>query len=216
MGVHRSGGQTGVTIAFPRDQDRPCSPIPPHRRRRPDDVDPAWYGHATCRGEPSCSPASVALPGHDAPRPIRRDDSIPDTNWDPNERWDVADLLATDVLLPNANEACAIPGTRPRPAIDALATRATVVVAAPTAPSPPAARSASRHRRTPCRRRHHRRWGHTDGGFIAAWLRGEPSALLSSSAAPALRRRLQPGGMTAIRRGRRRCAPSWHTPANER
>jgi len=34
-----------------------------------------------------------------------------DTNWDPEERWDVADLLAhTDVLLPNENELRAIAG----------------------------------------------------------------------------------------------------------
>ncbi|HHX45556.1 MAG TPA: sugar kinase [Chloroflexi bacterium] len=207
MGVRTDPAvKTGVTIVLSRDQDRAMLTYPGSIAAvAPDDVDPAWYGAA--RHLHAASPFLLTGLRRSLPDMMHRARSAGmtvslDTNWDPNERWDVADLLAaTDVFLPNANEACAIAGHDDLDAaIDALATRVPLVVVKCGADGAIAASGAERFQAPayPVPVVDTTGAGDTfDGGFIAAWLRGEPlERCLQLGCACAAGAVSQPGGMT--------------------
>ena len=124
-----------------------------------------------------------------------------DTNWDPDERWDVADMLdATDVFLPNENEARAIAGReRTEDAVDWLAEHIPLVVVKRGRDGALAARGAERVAvpayRTPVVDTTGA--GDTfDGGFLAAWLHRQPlRRCLEMGCACAAGTIAQPGGL---------------------
>jgi sugar/nucleoside kinase (ribokinase family) len=123
-----------------------------------------------------------------------------DTNWDPDERWDLAGMLdAVDVFLPNENEARAIAGREDTmDAIDSLAERVPLVVVKRGADGALAARGEERVAvpgyRVPVVDTTGA--GDTfDGGFLATWLRREPlRRCLEMGCACAAGTIAQPGG----------------------
>jgi len=175
--------KTGATIVLSRDGDRAMLTYPGSIAAvGPGDVDPAWYGAA--RHLHVASPFLLTGLRHALPGIMRRARAAGmtvslDTNWDPEERWDVGELLdATDVAMPNANEVRAI--TRQDDlddAVAALAERVPLVVVKCGAEGALAARGAERVRVPAYRVTVVDTTGAGDtfdGGFLAGWLRGEP------------------------------------------
>lgn len=175
--------KTGATIILSRDGDRAILTYPGSIAAvSAADVDPAWYGVA--RHLHVASPFLLTGLRPALPDIMRRAKAAGmtvslDTNWDPDEQWDVDDLMeATDILLPNANEVRALTGRDDLDqGIAALAERIPLVVTKCGADGAVAARGAERARvpgyRVPVVDTTGA--GDTfDGGFLAGWLRGEP------------------------------------------
>jgi sugar/nucleoside kinase (ribokinase family) len=205
-GIHTDPAiKTGATIALSRGQDRAMLTYPGSIAAvSVADVDPAWYGAA--RHLHVASPFLLtglrpALPDiMQRARAAGMTVSL-DTNWDPDERWELAGMLdVVDVFLPNENEVRAITGQDDleggiarlaqriplvvvkRGADGALAVRGAERVAVPTYRVPVADTTGA---------------GDTfDGGFLAAWLRGEPlPRCLEMGCVCAAATITQPGGL---------------------
>lgn len=175
--------QTGATLILSRGVDRAMlTYLGSIAAVGPDALDPAWFGQA--RHLHVASPfiltrlrphmAALMAAAHEAGMTVSLD-----TNWDPDERWEVDDLLAhTDVLLPNEREAVALSGRSDlEGAVAALAERVPLVVVKCGAEGALAARSREREQvpAYPVAVRDTTGAGDTfDGGFLAGWLRGEP------------------------------------------
>lgn len=175
--------KTGATIVLSRGQDRAMLTYPGSIAAvGPADVNPAWYGVA--RHLHVASPFLLTGLRPALPDIMRRARAAGmsvslDTNWDPDDRWDVDEMLdAADVFLPNANEVRAITGRDDlEGAIAALAERIPLIVVKCGADGALAARGPERVKvpgyRVPVIDTTGA--GDTfDGGFLAAWLRGEP------------------------------------------
>lgn len=175
--------KTGATIVLTRHHDRAMLTYPGSMADVSlADIDPSWFGAA--RHLHVASPFLLTSLRPALPDIMRRARAAGmtvslDTNWDPDERWDVdAMLSATDVFLPNANEARAIARRDDlEGAVDALAERVPLVVVKCGEEGALAARGSERVRvpayRVPVVDTTGA--GDTfDGGFLAGWLRGEP------------------------------------------
>ncbi len=126
--------KTGVTVMLSRGQDRAgLTYLGSMAEIGPEIIDEAWFDQ--CQHLHVASPFLLtrlrpALPElmHKA-RAHGMTVSL-DTNWDPDEAWQVDDLIAeTDILLPNENELLAISGEKDLDtAIAAMSRRVSVLV----------------------------------------------------------------------------------------
>jgi sugar/nucleoside kinase (ribokinase family) len=197
--------QTGATLILSRGIDRAMlTYLGSMAAVGPDALDPAWFAQA--RHLHVASPFILTglrahMPGlMRAAKAAGMTVSL-DTNWDPEERWDVGDLLAqVDVFLPNEREAMAIAGTADlAAAVETLAARVPLLVIKLGAEGALAVRGGERVRvpayvvptvdTTGA--------GDTfDGGFLAGWLRGEPlRRCLELGAACGALTTTRPGGL---------------------
>lgn len=175
--------KTGAGVMLSRGQDRAMltflGSIAEVSRR---DVPPDW--NARARHLHVASPFLLTALRPDMPDLMRQAHQAGmtvslDTNWDPSERWQVADLLAhTDILFPNENELKAIAGEDDlERALCAMATRVPLVVVKRGERGALAVRGAEREEvpAFPVPVADTTGAGDTfDAGFLAGWLRGEP------------------------------------------
>ena len=175
--------KTGATVVLSRDQDRAMLTYPGSIAAvTAADLDPTWHGLA--RHLHVASPFLLTGLRPELPSIMRRAREAGmtvslDPNWDPAERWDLAGMLeATDILLPNENEARAISGRSDlEGAVAWLAERVPLVVVKRGADGALAAQGDERVAVSAYRVPVVDTTGAGDtfdGGFLAAWLRGEP------------------------------------------
>ena len=189
--------KTGVTVILSKGQDRAMlTYLGSISALAGDDVDAAWYGLA--RHLHVASPFLLTGLRPAMPDMMRQAKEAGmsvslDTNWDPNERWSLAGFFDhLDVFLPNENELTAITGeTDLDSAIAQMAARVSVLVVKQGEKGALAVRGRDRVdvAAFPVDVVDTTGAGDTfDGGFLAAWLRGEPlrQCLLLGAACGAL------------------------------
>jgi sugar/nucleoside kinase (ribokinase family) len=174
--------KTGATFVLSRGQDRAMlTYLGSIAAVGPQQIHPAWYAQA--RHLHVASPFLLealrpALP--EMMRAAKRAGMTVslDTNWDPSGRWEVQELLDfTDILLPNENEVRALSGEADlERAIAVMAQRVPLLVVKLGAAGALAMRGQERVQvgAFPVAVADTTGAGDTfDGGFLAAWLRGE-------------------------------------------
>ena len=160
-------------------------------------VNPAWYGKARHLHVASPFLLSALRPTMPAMMRAAHEAGMTvslDTNWDPAERWAVDDLLEhLDLFLPNENELLAIAREHDlERAIARISVRAPVLVVKRGERGAIAVRGSERVEAPAFQVPVTDTTGAGDtfdGGFVAAWLRGEPlqRCLLLASACAALK-----------------------------
>lgn len=177
--------KTGGTVILSKGQDRAMlTYLGSIGEVRYQDLGPDWTTLA--RHLHVASPFLLTKLRADMPRMMREARQAGmtvslDTNWDPDERWQVGDLLEhLDVLIPNENELMALAGERDlERAVQAMAARVPLLVVKLGADGAMALQGTERVRlpALPVQVLDTTGAGDTfDGGFLAGWLRGKSLA----------------------------------------
>jgi sugar/nucleoside kinase (ribokinase family) len=175
--------KTGATVLLSRGQDRAMlTYLGSMAALTAELVAPEWYSQVRHLHVASPFLLTALRPGMPAMMRAAKEAGLTvslDTNWDPAERWDVADLFAhLDVFLPNEQELCAITGCADvEEAVEVMRARVPVLVVKRGAQGALAVRGVERVEigAFPVRVVDTTGAGDSfDAGFLAGWLRGKP------------------------------------------